>query len=490
MMQLPISVKKITDLQEAHSLLFVCSDASALKDFGLDKALIDHLSKKLDDGSLASSLRHPHVVGARAMKADNLSPQELEKLRNDGAAFFKKLQEEKEEKLCIFDLTDTPQAVFALLDGLFSAAYRFDKYKSEKAKLPSALQRVSVVSPDITQAQLDELASVWAANWTVRDLVNETPSELSAEKLAACALQMGAQTGFKTKIYRKEQIESLGFGGLLAVNRGSVNPPTFTVMEWAPADALNAQPFVLVGKGVVYDTGGINLKTMAGSLDDMKCDMAGAAAVIGTLAAIATNKLPLRVVGLMPATDNRPGFNAYVPGDVLTMHSGATVEVMNTDAEGRLILADALSFAKQLNPQLVIDLATLTGSAVVAVGPYGSVAMGTADARTRHLLDQSADQSGERLAWFPFWDEYDELLKSDVADMKNIGGREAGAITAGKFLARFTDYPWVHLDIAGTAFLNKPIGYRNTGATGTGVKLLYTFLKQVVKDNHPSALEG
>ncbi|MFT3737560.1 MAG: leucyl aminopeptidase [Breznakibacter sp.] len=482
-MQLPISIRKINDLQEAGSLLFICRDAAILKDFGLDKPLIDHISKNLDGGDMAITFRYPHTIGARILRTGTSSLPEMEKLRNDGALFCKKLQEEQQRRFCVLDLTNTPEALMAFLDGVISASYRFDKYKSKKEKLSLIVDKINVVSPSIDQSQLDELSSVWAATWAARDLVNETPAELTAEKLSACALQVGAQTGFKTKIYSKEQIEAMNLGGLLAVNRGSMDPPTFTFMEWKPIHAHNSQPIVLVGKGVVYDTGGLNLKTMPGSLDDMKCDMAGAAAVIGTMAAVALNKLPVHVVGLIPATDNRPGFNAYAPGDVLTMHNGTTVEVMDTDAEGRLILADALSYANQLAPRLVIDLATLTGNAVMAIGPYGSVAMGTANEQIRTLLNLSADQSGERLAWFPFWDEYDESLKSDVADMKNIGGREAGAITAGKFLSRFTNYPWVHLDIAGTAFLNKPIGYRGTGGTGVGVRLLYTFLKNGLPNN-------
>ena len=217
---------------------------------------------------------------------------------------------------------------------------------------------------------------------------------------------------------------------------------------------------------------------MSGSLDDMKCDMSGAAAVIGTFAAVSSNKLPIHLIGLIPATDNRPGFNAYVPGDVITMHSGATVEVMNTDAEGRLILADALSYAKQYDPQLVIDLATLTGSAMMTLGAYGTAGMGTANETILTNLANAGMMTGERIAWLPFWDEYDELIESEVADMKNTGGREAGSITAGKFLARYIDYPWIHLDIAGTAFLNKPIGYRTSGGTGVGVRMLYSYLKQ------------
>lgn len=252
-------------------------------------------------------------------------------------------------------------------------------------------------------------------------------------------------------------------------------------MEWKPAHTVNKKPYVLVGKGVVFDTGGINLKTPPGSLDTMKCDMGGAASVIGTMIAIAKNQLPIHVIGLVPATDNRPGKNAYVPGDILTMHNGLTVEVLNTDAEGRLILADALSYANKYAPELVIDLATLTGSAVMAIGEYGTVAMGTANDATFAELEQKGFETHERIVKFPFWSDYDELIKSDIADIKNLGGREGGSITAGKFLSKFINYPWIHLDIAGPSFHLTESSYRGKGASGVGVRLLYQFLKAKTK---------
>jgi len=208
----------------------------------------------------------------------------------------------------------------------------------------------------------------------------------------------------------------------------------------------------------------------------MKCDMGGSAAVVGTLYAIAKAQLPLHVIGLVPATDNRPSGNAYAPGDVIRMHDGSTVEVLNTDAEGRLILADALSFAKKYQPELVIDLATLTGAAARAIGKQGIVAMGN-DQKTMSLLKESGQKVHERIAELPFWDEYKDDLKSTIADLKNLGGAEAGAITAGKFLEHFTDYPYTHLDIAGPAFMTSPFSYHGTGATGVGVRLLFDFLK-------------
>jgi leucyl aminopeptidase len=274
----------------------------------------------------------------------------------------------------------------------------------------------------------------------------------------------------------KVQIEALGMGGLLGVNRGSQDPPTFNILEWRPKKAVNKAPILLVGKGVVFDTGGLSLKPTPHSMDYMKSDMAGGAAVAGALHAAAKLDLPVHVIGLIPATDNRPGERAVAPGDVLRMHSGLTVEVMNTDAEGRLILADALSFGEKYAPEIVVDIATLTGSAARAIGTYGTVVMGTADDKAFERLARAGEETYERIARFPFWEEYDQELDSDIADLKNLGSDLAGATTAGKFLARFTTRPYIHLDIAGPAFLHKQDSYRGKGGTGVGVRLLTRFL--------------
>jgi len=262
-------------------------------------------------------------------------------------------------------------------------------------------------------------------------------------------------------------------GGLLAVNKGSIDPPTFSVMEWKPKNRLNKNPYVFVGKGVVYDTGGLSLKP-SNFMDTMKCDMAGGATVSAAMYAIAKAELPVWVVALIPATDNRPDGNAYTPGDVITMHDGSTVEVLNTDAEGRMILADALSYAKNYKPELVIDVATLTGAAARAIGPKAMVGMSVKS-------QDEFEQMHERIVQFPMWDDYKEDIKSDIADIKNIGGVDAGAITAGKFLEHFTDYPYIHLDIAGPAYLGKKDSYRGSNGTGVGVRLLFDFIRSKVK---------
>ena len=317
-----------------------------------------------------------------------------------------------------------------------------------------------------------------------RDLVNEPVSYLDAVQYSKDIQKLGKQCGFMVEVLNKKQIESLKMGGLLAVNLGSPIPPTFNIMEWKPKGAKNKKPIVLVGKGIVYDTGGLSLKPTANSMDLMKSDMGGSASVVGAMCAISKEKLPVHVIGLVPATDNRPGQNAYAPGDVITMFDGTTVEVLNTDAEGRLVLADALHYAKKYKPELVIDLATLTGAAVRAIGTRAIVSMGNAEKHHKQLEAISYDVF-ERLAPQPFWDDYSECLKSPIADLNNLGGATAGQITAGKFLEHFTkdnkgksEFPYIHLDIAGPAFIPSNDTYRTAGGTGTAVRLLFEFIKR------------
>ena len=307
-------------------------------------------------------------------------------------------------------------------------------------------------------------------------MVNEPLNYLTATQLSKEIAALGKEAGFKVTILQKAQIEKEKMGGILSVNRGSIDPPTFTIMEYVPQKAINKKPIVLVGKGVVYDTGGLSLKPTPASMDRMKSDMSGAALVSGAMYALAKMQLPLHVVALVPATDNRPGENAYVPGDIITMYSGTTVEVLNTDAEGRLLLADALHWAKRYKPELVMDFATLTGAASVAVGEHGIVCMGTADEATKQAFRESGFRQYERLVEYPLWDEYGDLIKSDAADLKNVGGPSGGAITAGKFLEHFTDYPWMHFDIAGVSFSLAKKGYIPSGGTAYGLRMVLDFL--------------
>lgn len=400
----------------------------------------------------------------------------LEKCRKAGDSLLVLLQEHNITEVTVSTAEGMSGEALALCEGMLLGNYQFLKYRADAGEKKSALQHIRLFYSAITEEEVTELNHLAKAVYKCRDLVNEPLSAINATGLAEAFEEIGIETGIKVEVLNKNRIEALKMGGLLAVNKGSLDPPTFTIMEWKPDGYLNAKPIVFVGKGVVFDTGGLSLKPTS-SMDTMKCDMAGAAAAACAIYAIALAKLPLHVVALMPATDNRPDGNAYVPGDIITMMDGTTVEVLNTDAEGRLLLADALSYAKKYEPAVVIDLATLTGSADAAVGKYGIVAMSAKAEDNYILLQNSGEQVCERIAPFPFWDDYAELLKSEVADLKNIGGPKAGAITAGKFLEHFTDYPWIHLDIAGPAFVDKRDSYRGQGGTGIGIRLLFEFAK-------------
>lgn len=372
----------------------------------------------------------------------------------------------------------------ALLEGLLLGRYEFRRYKSQhgdgQRQEPHPLRRVYLPSSALPARRLTELLNLIACIYRVRDLVTEPAGTLTAVELAHRYEQMAQAAGMHCEVFDRRQIEALRMNGLLTVNRGSPNPPAFVVLEYRPEGHMNDRPVVLVGKGVVFDTGGINLKPYGAYLEWMKCDMAGSATVVGVACALALNRVPLWVVVLTPLTDNRPGENAAVPGDIIEYADGTTVEVANTDAEGRLILADALIYARRYEPELVVDAATLTGSALRAVGPHAAVAFfKDVDEYKKTLLLNTGFEVYERLVEFPLWEEYAEDLRSNVADLKNVAGHQlAGAIIAAKFLERFVRYPWIHLDIAGPAFAEKPRGYISAEGTGWGVRLLYRFLRK------------
>lgn len=400
-----------------------------------------------------------------------------ENMRKLGCKIFSYLHQLYSKSVTVVDCGGMEQATLDFSEGLALGSYGFLKYKNPEPDENKYLKNILINSVKTNADKIRMLEIMVHAVFKARDLVNEPVIFLTAVKLGEAFKKMGKEAGFSVEVFNKSRIENLKMGGLLAVNAGSVDPPTFTVMEYKPKNAKNKKPIILVGKGVVFDTGGLSLKPTPSSMDYMKSDMAGAAAVGCTLWALASAKVPLHVVALVPSTDNRPGGNAVTPGDIITMSNGMTIEVLNTDAEGRLILGDALHYAKKYNPELVLDFATLTGAASAAIGPFGMVVMGNASEKIKTELKASGEAVYERLAEFPFWDEYSDLLKSDIADMKNIGGPVAGAITAGKFLQKFTDYPWMHFDIAGVAFRHKEDSYRGIGASGVGVRLLFHFLR-------------
>lgn len=402
--------------------------------------------------------------------------QRKEYFRKKGYELSKILKNEPVRNIELTTELGKPEDVLALAEGLALSNYEFLKYKSDKSS--KVLHNIWLHGTGLVKGVVEELENLIEAVFIARDLVNEPVIYLTAEQFSKEMEELGKEAGFDVEVLNKAKIKSLKMGGLLGVNAGSPNSPTFNILEYKHDKPVNSKPYILVGKGVVYDTGGLSLKPTTNSMDCMKSDMAGAAAVLGALCAVAKNKLPLHVIALIPATENRPDGNAITPGDVITMHDGTTVEVLNTDAEGRLILADALSYAKRYEPELVLDMATLTGAASRAIGKEGIVYMGTAGADVKTQISEAGFDVYERLVEFPMWDEYDEIIQSSVADLKNIGGDHAGAITAGMFLKHFTEYPWLHFDIAGSAFLETgEWNYRGRNGSGVGVRLLYKFLK-------------
>ncbi|MCX7546830.1 M17 family metallopeptidase [Xanthomarina sp. F1114] len=397
---------------------------------------------------------------------------DLEKLRVAGHDLRTKLDQAAED---LFISGKGAQAL-ALAEGLALSNYQFLKYFKEADKKRYRLKNIILLDTFEAKAISNLNHTTKAVYWS-RDMVNEPLSYLTAVQLSKEIKAFEEVANVSVTVFDKAKIEALNMGGLLAVNLGSIDPPTFTIIEYKPNKPKNKKPIVLVGKGVVYDTGGMSIKPTAGSMDSMKSDMGGAACMAGAIYAAAMNELDLHIIALIPATDNRPGGNAYVPGDVIKMYDGTTVEVLNTDAEGRMILADALAYSNELDPELVIDAATLTGAAVAAIGQKASCVMGNAEQDIINALINSGYHVHERLAQMPFWDDYAEDIKSSIADMKNLGGKYAGSITAGKFLEHFVKSPYIHLDIAGPAFLDAVDNYKGKGGTGVGVRLLNNFLE-------------
>lgn len=474
------TISKKSTVSNTESIVLLCEKNSSFNDYGLTKVEVDFIKKEITKKEkffvcINQFNRYVFIQVINSKKEKHLT---LESLRRAANTMHSLVVEYKIENITIVDVENKTDEVLAFTEGLALSNYQFLKYKKDKKKEEYSLRSIFIVGKNITKTDADELNIVVDATGLCRTLVNEPANYLTATQLSKEFQKLGKEAGFNVTVFDKAKIKALKMGGLLAVNLGSIDPPTFTIMEYKPKNAKNKHPVVLIGKGVVYDTGGLSLKPTPNSMDMMKCDMAGGAAVGGVLYAVAKAKLPVHVIGIVPATDNRPGGNAYAPGDVITMYNGLTVEMVNADAEGRMILADALVYAQKYKPELVIDLATLTGAAIVAIGTSGIVAMGTADEKTKNELKESGNAVFERLAEMPFWDDFDEQIKSDIADMKNLGGPYAGSITAGKFLARYIDYPWMHLDIAGPAFITSKDAYRMKGGTGVGVRLLFDFLRK------------
>jgi leucyl aminopeptidase len=476
-------IQIITQISPGQSVICILGDDHIPGTLKLSKQEIDFAQTQLHAKEEYIFINSYNKSTYLIRLKDNIPHYKIrEELRKTAYNLKKLIRENNHTELVITSEKAYKGAIEDFTEGLLLSIYAFDKYKTkagrdDKKHYPGKL----LLYGDIPDSEIKWLIDLTDAVYFTRDLIQEPVNQLNATSLASEIKKIGDSAGFKVEILTKGKIEALKMGGLLAVNRGSVDPPVFCILDWHPANCLNERPIVLVGKGIVYDTGGLNIKTgdfMAG----MNGDMAGAATVTGVMHTVAKTAIPLHIIGLIPSTDNRPGGNAYTQGDIITMYNKMSVEIGNTDAEGRLILADAISYASKYSPELIIDIATLTGSAAMTFSNQAIAVMTNADRKYISLLEVCGKDVYERIAELPFWDEYGELLKSDVADLKNIGGREAGAIIAGKFLERFADYPLIHLDIAGTSMLKKDDYYRLKGASGSGLRLLSAFLRKIASN--------
>jgi leucyl aminopeptidase len=374
--------------------------------------------------------------------------------------------------------SETREAAKAAAEGAVLGLYRFDRYKTDEEN--RELETLTLISDDedATTAGTEIGLKLATGALLARDLANEPSNAATPEYLAEKAHVIADRYGMHVIILDRSGIEAEGLTGLATVGRSAKNEPRFIVLEHRKGG--NEAPIVLVGKAVTFDSGGISIKPSV-NMGDMKYDMSGGAAVLGAIEAVGSLDLPINIIALVPATENLPGGDAFKPGDVLKLHSGKTVEIVTTDAEGRLILADALSYAKHFGPAAVIDCATLTGACHVALGDHASGLMGNDEDLVTEIRN-AGERCGERAWPLPLFAEYTEQIKGDTADIKNSGGRYGGALTAGAFLKEFVDYPWAHLDIAGTAYYAKAKNaYTPKGASGAPTRLLIEFLRGRMK---------
>lgn len=485
-----VEISREAKLSKIDHLFILAAEKS--RDFDLLPALAGSISQAIKDARfegrsdesitiLSDAPRKVTLVGLGKLKSLSI--------RGVRAAFHtiaKTAKKQRDRNIAVVMPYALPnlgavESVRVLAEYLAGADYKYDAYitvKKDEKRLPLIATLIAPQSLDTKtlRRQQKQAQAIADGVRTVRDLGNAPGNLVTPTFLANRAAAVAKETGVKCTIYRRQAIERMKMGGLLAVNRGSAEEPRFIVMQYTPPRAKNH--VALVGKGITFDSGGISIKP-ADKMEEMKFDMCGAAAVIGTIEAAAKLGLPVKITGVIPSTENLPGGRAYKPGDIITMMSGKTVEIVNTDAEGRMILADALHYASELKPDHIIDYATLTGACVVALGSEAAGLFSNNDELAQKLIE-CGERVGERLWRLPEWDSYKELIRSEWADMKNSGGRWGGAITAAVFLKEFVNCPsWAHLDIAGTANTEGETPRQARGATGAGVRVTVEFLQSL-----------
>ncbi len=460
----------------------------------LDKKLGGAIKEMLNEGDFEGKLNQLSVmytrgtIPAKRVVLTGLGKKgdfNTEKLRGAFAAAARHIRSLKLKDFCTsLSFIDHNQPVDniaqAVVEGSVLGLYRYTAFKTLDRNKNKDIKEFVIIEEKVDACKVIRSAAdiaevITRAVYFTRDMVSAPGNEMTPTAMAGQARNIATRKNVILKILDEKKMEKIGMNALLGVARGSDEPAKFIILEYRGGKKSD-QPVAIVGKGLTFDSGGISIKP-AEKMDEMKSDMAGGAAVLGVIMAAADLRLPVNIVGLIPATENLPGGSAYKPGDILKSLSGQTIEVISTDAEGRLIMADALTYAGRFKPAAVIDVATLTGACVIALGDRVTGMMGTDDKLKRKIRD-AAEATGERVWELPLWEDYHEMIKSDVADYKNTAGRHGAAITAAAFLSKFVgDYPWVHLDIAGPALLAKDQPYIPKGASGVGVRLLVQFLR-------------
>lgn len=497
-MNIKVTDEALQDLQTPLIALGVAQDAQprlAGLAAEIDAALTGQISAILEAGDFRGQLNETLILytrGAlptpRVMLVGLGKPEEItyDVIRQAAAAAATRANELGLEALHIpllhVDKLEATRVAEAIAEGVTLALYRFQELKTEDAE---NADRAKLTTLTVLMRPGEPLHEIEASIKTgeiiaestniARDLINRPANLATPSAIASVAQSLAEDTALRCQVLEVEDMERLGMHLLLSVNRGSQEPAKLVVLEHN-ANRQDLPTVVLVGKGITFDSGGISLKPSQ-NMERMKGDMAGAAAVIGALRAAALLNVPLHVVGLAPLTENMPDARATRPGDVVRSLKGLTVEIVNTDAEGRLILADALTYAARFEPDAILDIATLTGGRVVALGAHAAAVMGT-DSLIEHL-QEAGERVAERVWPLPLFPEYGKQLESEVADLKNVGGRDASTITGGFFLSRFVpeNVPWVHIDIAGLAIVDKPRPYVPKGGTGFGTRLLIELLR-------------
>lgn len=490
MVEIDARAGQLKDIETELLAVGVFKDGSPPEE--LDQALSGTLSGLMSSGDFSGkedetvliytreAISSPRLLLVGLGEEQKFGP---EKVRRSAATAAKKSRSLKRKNasfvLPVPQNTNAESAAQAAAEGAALGLYRFDHYKTGSENERHELDNFTIIASDAEAANrgAGTGARIAAGEILARDLANEPGNTATPTFLGDKACEIAEKYGMEATILDKAGAEVEGLTGLLAVAQGSNQEPRFIVLEHRKGG--DEAPVVLIGKAVTFDSGGISIKPST-NMEDMKYDMSGGAAVLGAMEAVGSLELPVNVVAIVPSTENLPNGKAYKPGDVIKMHSGKTVEILSTDAEGRMILADALSYTRRFNPAAVIDCATLTGACVIALGHHAAGLMGNDEDLIQEVL-AAGEATGERAWHLPLFDEYSEQIKGETADIKNTGGRYGGALTAGAFLKEFVDYPWVHLDIAGTAWDRPAIPYRPKGATGEPTRLLVQFLKERVR---------